>query len=250
MTRSVSGGLVPMLCLLAAGAAQAQVSAAGIGTVTASERPYTAQQAPTMQQTVTYGLCSLPQNADALPTQPVPVQEDSCYDYQAYEANSATPSTGGSCGGFTVAFGAMGDLKTNWKRYRLNATWGDTQLTQAQCTQARLAAVAWGARCENEACSSATWEKIGTPASKAGAWSANQNRCFLELQFSNGTQRYKTLNIDIIASLQTGSQTVRKRAHGAIRAEKGNGKCASTTQQAPTPQVQAASTAGASVRRP
>lgn len=42
--------------------------------------------------------------------------------------------------------------------------------------------------------------------------------------------RSLSLKIDVIASLQEGSQTVGKRAHGDIRAERGNGKCISATQ--------------------
>ncbi len=222
----------------------AQEATAGTGAggvvLAPTERPYTAQQAGTARK-VTFGLCDGPRNADALPTQPVPVQEDTCTAFQAYEATSPGPSTGGSCGGYTVALGPMGGLRTDWKRYYLKAEWGDQPLTQAQCASAHLAAVAWGARCLNADCSNTNWERIGTPQSKAGTWSANQDRCLLSMQFSDGSQHYKTLNIDVIASLGGGAQPARKRVHGSIRAEKGNGKCASTSAQGATPQVQAAS---------
>jgi len=238
--------LASVLFMGAPGAAQAgPVTAADLGRVAATERPYTAQQADTAPQRVTYGQCDAPQNADDWPSQPVPIQEDACNFYQRFEATSAGPSNGSSCGGFTVAFGPMGDLKLNWKRYRLNARWGDTPLTQAQCSKARLSAVAWGARCLNDACTSTQWEKLGGPSSKQGAWGANQGRCYLEHQFGNGEHHYKTLNIDVIASLQEGSQTVRKRAYAVIRGERGNGKCASASQSPQQPPVQAASTAGA-----
>jgi hypothetical protein len=247
MTRCIAFAFVGILSVGLTCAVQAgPVAAGGVGKVAATERPYTLEQAGGVMKLGSFGLCDAPQNADDLPTQPVPQQEDACNFYQRFEATSVGPSHGGSCGGYTVAFGPMGDLKLNWKRYRLNATWGDTPLTQAQCSKARLSAVAWGARCLNDACTSTQWEKLGGPASKQGTWGANQSRCYLEHQFGNGEHHYKTLNIDIIASLQEGSQTVRKRAHAVIRAERGNGKCASTTQgPPPPPPVQAASTAGA-----
>jgi hypothetical protein len=225
---------------LLAGGAHAGPTGAG-STVAATERPYTATQVDTAKKLATFGLCDAPQNADDLPTSPVPVQEDTCTLYQRFEANSNTPSNGGSCGGYTVAFGPMGDLKTNWKKYRLNATWGDTTLTQAQCTNARLAAVAWGARCLDEGCSSTQWERIGTPLSKKGTWGSNQNRCYLEHQFMDGEHHYKVLNIDVIATLQDGGQAVRKRAHAVIRAERGNGKCVSVDQPARQTPLQPAS---------
>ncbi len=241
MTRSLSFIVVQALFIFVSGAAQAAPN--DVGAVTSSERQYTLQEVEAKKQLATFGLCELPQNADAAPTQPVAVQEDTCSYYQRYEATSAGPSNGGSCGGFVVAFGPLGDLKTHWKRYTLNATWGDLQLTQAQCSKARLSAVAWGERCTNADCTSFAWEKIGVPLSKKGTWGANGNRCYLEHQFSNGQNHYRTLKVDVIASLQEGSQAVRKRARGAIRAEGGNGKCFSTTQQPRQPPAQAASTA-------
>lgn len=247
MTRCIALAFAAILSMGLPGAALAgPVAAGGVGHVAATERPYTLQEATNAKKLSTYGLCDAVQNADDLPTQPVPVQEDTCNFYQRFEATSVGPSHGGgSCGGYTVAFGPMGDLKLNWKRYRIDASWGDTPLTQAQCGQARLAAVAWGARCLNDACSDTQWEKIGTPRSESGSWSANQSRCVLSHQFSNGDKHYKTLSVDIIASLKEGSQTVRKRAHAVIRAERSNAKCASTTQEARPVPAQAASTAGA-----
>jgi hypothetical protein len=242
MIRSVSFITAPVLFMLALGSAHAGPN--DVGTVISSERQYTLQEVEAKKKLATFGLCEQPQNADALPTQPVPVQEDSCHRYQHYQATSAGPSDGGSCGGFVVAFGPLGDLKTDWKKYRLKATWGDLQLSQAQCTKARLSAVAWGERCTNANCTTFAWEKIGVPLSKKGTWGANSNRCHLEHQFINIQNHYRTLKIDVIASLQEGSQTVRKRAHGDIRAERGNGKCIHGTQgprEAPAP-AQAAST--------
>lgn len=226
-----------------AGAAHA--APGNLGSVAATERPYTLQEVEAQKQIATFGLCSAPQNADDLPTRPLPVQEDACDYFQRYEATSAAPTNGGSCGGYTLAFGPLGGLKTTWKRYQLNASWGEAPLTQAQCGQARLSAVAWGARCLNADCSSTQWETIGVPLSKKGIWGTNQPRCFLEHQFLNHQNHYKTLNIDVIASLQEGSQTVRKRAHARIRAESGNGKCFSATQEPRIPPAQAASTVGA-----
>jgi hypothetical protein len=240
--------VVSVLCLTAAGAAPAAPTATG-PVVAATERPYTLAQVQAHKKLATFGLCDAPQNADDLPTQAVAVQEDNCSYYQHYEATSAAPTNGGSCGGYTLAFGPMGDLKTNWKRHTLKARWGEAALTQAQCPKARLAAVAWGARCLNDACSSTQWEKIDVPLSKAGTWSTNQGRCVLEHQFIDIQHHYKTLNIDVIASYQEGAQSVRKRAHASIHVEKGNGKCASASQgPPPPPPAQAASQIGVSVQ--
>lgn len=217
-----------------------------LGTVAATERPYTATQADAAKQLATFGLCTAPQNADDFASNPVPIEEDSCDVFQKFESTSAGPSNGGSCGGHTVALGPMGDLKLNWKRYYLRAYWGEQDLSQAQCTSARLAAVAWGARCMNDDCTTTQWEKIGNGfQSKKGVWSANSNRCVLEHQFSNSQNHYKTLNIDVIATLQEGGQAVRKRAKATIRAEKGNGKCFSATAEPRVPPVRAASEVGA-----
>jgi len=241
MTRNVLSVAAALATMLAASAAHAGPTAT-LGTVATTERPYTATQVDTMKKLATFGLCDAPQNADDLPTSAVPEQEDACSRYQKFEATSAGPTHGGSCGGYTVAFGPMGNLQTDWKRYTLRASYGEA-LTQAQCTKARLAAVAWGVRCLNDACSSTQWERIGTPLSKQGTWGANSNKCFLEHQFIDIQHRYTVLNIDVIASLQEGSQSVRKRAHAFIRAEKGNGKCLSASQPARQTPVQAASQA-------
>ncbi|MET0332721.1 MAG: hypothetical protein ABW190_00500 [Rhizobacter sp.] len=228
------------------GAAPAQAAPnSALGTIAATERPYTLSEVDTKMKMATFGLCDAPQNADDLPTNPVAVEEDSCHKFQKFESTSAGPSTGGSCGGHTVAFGPMGDLKLDWKRYYLRAYWGEQRLTQAQCTKATLTAVAWGARCTNASCSETVWEKIDGFKSKKGVWSVNSNRCALEHQFSNGQNHYKTLNIDVIASYQENGQHVRKRAKAAIRAERGNGKCASASVNAREPMQQAASQVGA-----
>lgn len=238
MTRHVP--FVAITALLLTGSAHAGPTTS-LGTVLTTERPYTATQVDTAKKLATFGLCDAPQNADDLPTSPVPELEDTCSRYQSFEATSATPSNGGSCGGYTVAFGPMGNLQTDWKRYTLRASYGEA-LTQAQCTKARLAAVAWGVRCLNDDCSNTQWERIGTPLSKQGTW-GSQDRCHLEHQFIDIQHRYKVLNIDVIASLQEGGQTVRKRAHAFIRAEKGNGKCFSASQPARQTPLQPASQA-------
>jgi hypothetical protein len=241
-TSFLAAGLLALLACPLAHAGPAGTA----GTIGAAERPYTFSEVETNAKLATFGLCTAPQNADDLPTNPVPIEEDNCNAFQKFESTSNGPSNGGSCGGHTVAFGPMGDLKLDWKRYYLRAYWGEQPLTQAQCPKARLAAVAWGARCMNADCSTTQWEKIGNGfQSKKGVWSTNSNRCVLEHYFSNGQHHYKTLNIDVIATLQEGSQTVRKRAKATIRAEKGNGKCFSTDVQAREPSVRAADKAGA-----
>ncbi len=175
-----------------------------------------------------YGLCSGPQNADAFPSSPVAVEAGPCHNAQQYTATSPGPSTGGSCGGFTVAFGPMGDLKPSLNHsIKLRAEWGDTALTAANCTKAKVAAVGWGARCTNDACTTAEWEKIGGPKQKTGTWNATSNTCDTLIQFNSSDKKFKTLNIDIIATLPEGVHTVRKRAKGFISVSHPNGKCLS-----------------------
>ena len=177
---------------------------------------------------VTYGLCSGPTNADAFPSSPVLVLAGPCQNSQQYTATSPGPSTGGSCGGFTVAFGPMGDLKPSLNHsIILRADWGDTALTAANCAKAKVAAIGWGARCTNRTCTTAEWEKIGGPKQKTGTWNATNNTCSTLVQFNSSDKKFKTLNIDIIATLPEGGQTVRKGAKGFIHVSHPNGKCLS-----------------------
>ena len=180
--------------------------------------------------TVTYGLCSGPTNADAFPSSPVLVLAGPCQNSQQYTATSPGPSTGGSCGGFTVAFGPMGDLKPYLNHsIILRAEWGDTALTAANCAKAKVAAIGWGARCTDRGlgCTTAEWQKIGGPKQKAGTWNATSNTCDTLIQFNSSDKKFKTLNIDIIATLPEGGQTVRKHAKGFIHVSHPNGKCLS-----------------------
>jgi hypothetical protein len=235
--------------IAAAAAAAIGVTGAGgqpaqVGRLAATENPVLTQ-VPGAMRAVTYGLCIAPQNADAFASSPVPVLEDQCSYHQRFEATSAGPSHGSSCGGFTVAFGPLGDLKRDapWSRYEVRASWGDTPLGQAECAAARISAVAWGARCSTPECPEATWEKLGGPQSKKGTWQPGGKACALELVFFGKPESiYKTINVDVITTLAQGGQTTRKRAFASIRASRGNGNCASTTHTPPsayTPMVPA-----------
>ena len=194
--------------------------------LSAAERPHIATTAPNYQA-ATYGLCSAPQNADAFPSSPVPVVETDCHYTQKFEATSAGPSHGGSCGGYTVVFGPMGDLKRTMSTTTLSAAWADAPLTSGTCASARIAAAAWGYRCDDDACSTGAWQRIGAPTSKKGTWHANNQTCGLAVSFGGVNHRYKTLNIDIIASRMENGSSVRKRASGKIEVRRGNGKCVS-----------------------
>ncbi len=113
----------------------------------------------------------------------------------------------------------------------LRADWGDTPLTAANCAQAKVAAVGWGARCTNDACTTAEWEKIGGPQRRGGYWNSNSKQCYIEVGF-NSTAKYKTLNIDVIATLPEDGKMVRKRAKGWIYVSHPNGKCFKATKKA------------------
>jgi len=202
--------------------------AAAPGAPTETPLPDVGTQPPPPK--ATYGLCSGPQNADAFPSSPVAVVYGKCDNRQQYTATSPGPSTGGTCGGFTVAFGPMGDLKPYLNHsIILRAEWGDTALTAANCAKAKVAAVGWGARCTNDACTTAEWEKIGGPKQKTGTWNTTSNTCSTLVQFNSSDKKFKTLNIDSIATLPEGGKTVRKRAKGFIYVSHPNGKCFSTS---------------------
>jgi hypothetical protein len=185
--------------------------------------------------TPSYGFCNGPQNADTFPSSPIPVEETKCNFVQKYTATSVGPSTSApiSCGGYTVVFGPKGDLKPNLYHVILAADWGDTPLTSSTCAKAKLAAVAWGERCTNDACTTSTWQKISGPKQRTGSWNATNQACYIGIQFSqkDKDKKYKTLNLDIITTLLENNQTVRKRAKGTITALIGNGKCISAPAQ-------------------
>jgi hypothetical protein len=49
------------------------------------------------------------------------------------------------------------------------------------------------------------------------------------VQFNSSDKKFKTLNVDVIATLPEGGKTARKRAKGWIYASHPNGKCFSTS---------------------
>jgi hypothetical protein len=154
----------------------AAVAAAPTGpTLSSSETPLTAGPALPV---ATYGLCSGPQNADAFPSNPVPVVETQCFHTQEFHATAVKAEPDASCGGFTIAFGPKGDLKRNWKYLWLTAKWGDTPPTQATCAQSSLAAAAWGYLCANAECTSGAWERIGTARKAQGTWNSTSQVCY------------------------------------------------------------------------
>jgi hypothetical protein len=197
------------------------------GSGSTAERPKTGAKPPPPP---TYGLCDLPQNPDSFPSSPVTVEQDQCSWFQHYSAKSQTPTTGGSCGGFTVVFGQTGDLKPHLNRVNLKAEWDDEPLTAKNCVNASLAAVAWGERCSDDACTSANWEKIGGPKLSKGTWQGAQG-CYFYSKFISINKKYRTLNLDIIASVIEDGKPVRKRAKGTIHVKRGNGKCVSVDQK-------------------
>jgi hypothetical protein len=198
-----------------------------------SERPFDGSIKPPDRTQATYGTCNGPPNADAHPMSPVPVIAGTCDDYQSYTSVGSSASFG--CGGYTVAFGPKGDLKPYLDRVNLSADWGDETLTQSQCTKAKLVAVAWGARCADDACARGTavnWEKIGSgPKQRSGSWQSNE--CYIHLNFPGTGKKYVTLMIDIIATLEEGDQPVRKNAKGKIYASRPNGTCLSLPDKPP-----------------
>lgn len=74
MVRSLPFILLPALFLLASGTAHAGPYDVGVDT-SSSERHDTRQEVDAKKELTTFGLCDQPQDANALPTQPVPAQE-------------------------------------------------------------------------------------------------------------------------------------------------------------------------------
>ena len=228
MTRRIHGAFECLL--LAAVAWHAQARAAPTTDESMSEQPGGVIIAKPPVHQNWYGLCNAPQGADAFPEHPVLVIAGPCENYQQYTSTGPS-ATDSNCGGYTVAFGPKGNLKSNLNRITLWADWGDTPLTQAQCAKAKLAAVAWGARCSKDNCSrggNANWETIGTgPKHKSGTWNSVSSVCYIGVNFSSVEKKYVTLNVDIIATLEENGQQVRKLAKGKIHAGYPNGKCVS-----------------------
>ena len=210
------------------------LGAPSTGTLSSSEHPLGTTPAP--QPAATYGLCSGPQNADDFPSRPVPNVETQCEFTQQFHSTSPNASYGGSCGGYTVAFGPQGDLKRKRKYLWLKGEWADAPLTnQAACTAAHIAAASWGYLCTNAACTTGAWERIGTAGSKTGYWHANTNTCTVAIQANTGSKDYATVSIDIIGTQGQGASAVKKRVKASIYNKHPNGKCPSATYSPYTP---------------
>lgn len=216
--------------------AHAAAAPNGLTTLESTERPQATIGGVPPPTLSTFGLCTGPQNALDFPSSPVPVTEDSCHYRQRFSATSVGPSNApGSCGGYSVSFGPMGDLRRDMKTARLTAEWGDSPITSASaCSTARLAAVGWGYRCDNDSCSQGAWEKIELQRQVEGSWSSSSQTCTLRIPIAGADNRYKTLNLDIIASQMVNNSRVRKRAKGTIEVERGNGKCVSGQAESST----------------
>ena len=203
------------------------VGAPSTAKLSSSEHPVAVGTAP--QPAATYGLCSGPQNADDFPSSPVPSVETQCEYTQQFHSTSPNASYGGSCGGYTVAFGPKGDLKRKRKYLWLRGEWADVPLTQANCTSAHIAAASWGYRCTNAACTTGAWERIGAASSKKGFWNTTSQVCYLSVQANTGNKDYQTVSIDIIGTQGQGQSAVRKRVKASIYNVHPNGKCPSAT---------------------
>ena len=77
------------------------------------------------------------------------------------------------------------------------------------------------------------WEKIGSgPRQRSGTWNSNSHVCYISVNFVSTGKKFKTLNLDIITTLDQGGQVVRKRAKGTIYTSHPNGKCFKATKKA------------------
>ena len=169
---------------------------------------------------LTYGMCSAPQNADAYPGSPQKIVVEDCNDFsQQFVVTAAKPSSNSNCGGFTVAFGPLGDLKPHLHQITMTADWGDDPVPADQCQYARVTAIAWGERCLDDVCMKTDWYVIGGPKQRKGKWDAASRTCKLDIKFTSTGKQHKTLNLDVIATHFNGAHHIRKREKGTIRAE-------------------------------
>lgn len=169
-----------------------------------------------------YGFCSGPQNPHITPYGPVKIVLHDCNDMsQTYVSPPGpTNSTVGCGGGYAIAFGPQDKLSSGLTDITMTAEWADTPLQNSQqCNSAKLAAIAWGSRCLDDACDKSEWEMIeGAPKQREGKW--ENQACTLQVKFTSHGVRYKTLSLDMIATRPEGNQVVRKKAKGTIFAEK------------------------------
>ena len=106
-------------------------------------------------------------------------------------------------------------------------------MTATTCASAHLAFAGWGYRCDNAASSVGAWERIGVAQGRKGTWSTAGQVCLLALGANAVSKDYKTLTIDVIATQGQGASAACKRASAKIYAQRGNGKCFSTTRTRP-----------------
>lgn len=171
---------------------------------------------------IDYGFCSGPQNAHTYAPSPVPILVGKCVLSQSFSATSDGPSVGHNCGGFSMAFGPKGNLNPKLDQVTMVADWGDTPLTAQNCSKARITTMAYAERCLTDACDKTTWDRIG-PKQNGGNW--NGSSCELATTLKSTGKPYRTLNLDIIATLAVGNQLERKRAKGTITAEREVDNC-------------------------
>lgn len=181
---------------------------------------------------VDYGFCSGPQNAHKYATNPVKVSLGACAKHmsQTFSAMSDGPSVGNNCGGFSMAFGPIGNLNPKLNQITMVADWGDAPLTSQNCPKAKITTQAYGERCLTDACDKTTWDVIG-PKQNAGNWDGRT--CKLATTLTSTGKPYRTLNLDIIATVLAGNEQVRKKAKGSIKAELKDGDCYNSAETKP-----------------
>jgi len=166
---------------------------------------------------IDYGFCSGPQNAHTYAPSPVKITLGKCNDMsQSFSAVSDGPSVGHNCGGFSMAFGPKGNLNPKLHQITMVADWGDAPLNAQNCSKAKITTQAYGERCLTDACDKTTWDVIG-PKQNGGDWDGRT--CQLATKLTSTGKPYRTLNLDIIATLTVNNAPVRKRAKGTITAE-------------------------------
>ena len=180
-------------------------------------------------QVATYGLCSGPGNAEAFPSSPVADDKSQCYNTQKFHVTSPNANYGGTCGGYTVAFGPQGDFKRKRKYLWLVGKLGRHAADAGQLRKRARGDRGLGLSLHQRRVHAGAWERIESAKSKKGVWNTTSKTCGLSAQANATLTDYATVNIDVIATQGSGRTAVRKRAAASIFNEHPNGQCPSAT---------------------
>ena len=222
-------GLIVTLAVPALGAGALSTSA----DLPSGERPVIAGQAP--PSPTSYGLCNGPQNATNWPGAPGAgrVRRVRRLPTLSSDVPAAEQRPFGLCGGYSVAFGPMGEAEAHVEElYVLRADWGTTahgvDLRDRPHRRRRLGATA----ARTPPGTVGDWERIGRGEIEERQLEPRTSKiCYIELAIVRADRIYNTLYVAFIVMQGSGASAWwgQKRAKGTIVASKGNGQCVSAS---------------------